>query len=176
MFFEEGCLDRNASIIRKVPLFYKRPNLTEMNRVYLQLVTVTLSPLDLSPSEPIPVDVPTVPEPTVPEPKIVSVPSASEPTAEQKEEGITDSFNPLLLEDACLKRGCSDDVDVNFWKAVSESNMATIRLILSERPHYNYSWCKSRSGLINRNEDGETPLHVATLTDNIEMVLFVLWR
>ena len=105
MFFEEGCLDRNASIIRKVPLFYKRPNLTEMNRVYLQLVTVTLSPLDLSPSEPIPVDVPTVPEPTVPEPKIVSVPSASEPTAEQKEEGITDSFNPLLLEDACLKLG-----------------------------------------------------------------------
>ena len=71
-----------------------------MNRVYLQLVTVTLSPLDLSPSEPIPVDVPTVPEP-----KIVSVPSASEPTAEQKEEGITDSFNPLLLEDACLKLG-----------------------------------------------------------------------
>ena len=63
MFFEEGCLDRNASIIRKVPLFYKRPNLTEMNRVYLQLVTVTLSPLDLSPSEPIPVDFPTVPEP-----------------------------------------------------------------------------------------------------------------
>ena len=77
-----------------------------MNRVYLQLVTVTLSPLDLSPSEPIPVDFPTVPEPE-PEsvPKIVSVPSASEPTAEQKEEGIADSFNPLLLEDACLKLG-----------------------------------------------------------------------
>ena len=75
-----------------------------MNRVYLQLVTVTLSPLDLSPSEPIPVDVATVPEPE-PEPKIVSVPSASEPTAEQKEEGIADSFNPLLLEDACLKLG-----------------------------------------------------------------------
>ena len=108
LFFEEGCLDRNASIIRKVPLFYKRPNLTEMNRVYLQLVTVTLSPLDLSPSEPIPVDFPTVPEPEPepePEPKIVSVPSASEPTAEQKEEGIADSFNPLLLEDACLKLG-----------------------------------------------------------------------
>ena len=106
LFFEEGCLDRNASIIRKVPLFYKRPNLTEMNRVYLQLVTVTLSPLDLSPSEPIPVDVATVPEPEPePEPKIVSVPSASEPTAEQKEEGIADSFNPLLLEDACLKLG-----------------------------------------------------------------------
>lgn len=114
LFFEEGCLDRNASVIRKVPLFYKRPNLTEMNRVYLQLVTVTLSPLDLSPSEPIPVDVPTVQEPeskTEPEPepepesKIVSVPSASEPTAEQKEEGIADRFNPLLLEDACLRLG-----------------------------------------------------------------------
>lgn len=104
LFFEEGCLDRNASIIRKVPLFYKRPNLTEMNRVYLQLVTVTLSPLDLSPSEPIPVDVATVPEP---EAEIVSVPSANEPIAEQKgeEEGVADSFNPLLLEDACLILG-----------------------------------------------------------------------
>lgn len=109
LFFEEGCLDRNASIIRKVPLFYKRPNLTEMNRVYLQLVTVTLSPLDLSPSEPIPVDVATVPEP---EAEIVSVPSANEPIAEQKgeekekeKEGVADSFNPLLLEDACLILG-----------------------------------------------------------------------
>lgn len=64
---------------------------------------------------------------------------------------------------------------MNFWKAVNESSMATIRLILSERPHYNYSWYKSGNGLTNRNEDGETPLHVATLTDNIEMVPFVFW-
>ena len=103
LFFEEGCLDRNASILRKVPLFYKRPNLTEMNRVYLQLVTVTLSPLDLSPSEPIPVDVATMPEP---EQEIVSVPSVSEQPsqpsqASQAKDEVADSFNPMLLEDAC---------------------------------------------------------------------------
>ena len=70
-------------------------------------------------------------------------------------------------------RICCEGIDVNFWKAVNESDMAAIRVILSERPHYNYLWCESRSGLIGRNEDGETPLHVATLTDNVEMVLLV---
>lgn len=108
LFFEEGCLDRNASILRKVPLFYKRPNLTEMNRVYLQLVTVTLSPLDLSPSEPIPVDVATMPEP---EQAIVSVPSVSEQPsqpsqASQAKDEVADSFNPMLLEDACVTLAC----------------------------------------------------------------------
>ena len=169
LFFEEGCLDKNASIIRKVPLFYKRPNLTEMNRVYLQLATVTLSPLDLSPSEPIPMDVAAISEPKQ---EIVSVPSVNESTTEKKEE-VVDNFNPLILEDACMESWArSDKIDVNFWKAISESDTATVRMILLERPHYNYLWWKQRNRLMCRNEDGETPLHVATLSGNCEMVSF----
>ena len=45
LFFDEGCLDRNNPHVRKIPFFFKKPNLTEMNRIYSQLVTVSVSDL-----------------------------------------------------------------------------------------------------------------------------------
>lgn len=47
-------MNRDDSRIRKVPMFFGRPNLTEMNRVYRELVTVTLGPAE---SQPIPEEI-----------------------------------------------------------------------------------------------------------------------
>ena len=51
-------------------------------------------------------------------------------------------------------------VDVQFWKAVSEADLTELQKVLADHPHYNYLW----------NEDGETALHIATKSDNAEMV------
>ena len=45
IFFDEGCLDRNDRRVRKIPFFFKKPNLTEMNRIYSQLVSVSVGDL-----------------------------------------------------------------------------------------------------------------------------------
>ena len=42
LFFDEGCLEKSNPRVRKIPFYFKKPNLTEMNRIYSQLVSVSV--------------------------------------------------------------------------------------------------------------------------------------
>ena len=168
LFFQEGCLNRDDSRVRKVPMFFGRPNLTEMNRVYRELVTVTLGRAE---SESIS--------------EVVSemVFEGNEKT----EENMTKSQNSVNAVDTPVDASNPSESSMElsaleeensllsvFWSSLHTKDIGTMTNILHQRPYYGFLWYDSIHFLISRDSDGETPLHLAAKKNDIALIQALL--
>ncbi len=120
-------MNRDDSRIRKVPMFFGRPNLTEMNRVYRELVTVTLGPAE---SQPIPEEI------------LAPVEMAS-PAIHKTEEATNSPVEASEPEKSSTEPAPSED-ETNllsiFWSSLHTRDVSTMRSILLQRPYYGFLW------------------------------------
>ena len=115
LFFREGCLRKDDPRVRKVPLFFGRPNLTELTRVYTELVTVTVGTRD---------------ETTSMSTSSVEVPP-SEPKNPPKTPETTDAPSPAENATEALHR---------FWRAVTADDAATVAAEVAAAPQNAFLW------------------------------------
>ena len=120
-------MNRDDSRIRKVPMFFGRPNLTEMNRVYRELVTVTLGPAESQPS---------------PEEILAPVEMVS-PAIHKTEEATNSPVEASEPEKFSTEPAPSED-ETNllsiFWSSLHTRDVSTMRSILLQRPYYGFLW------------------------------------
>lgn len=115
-------MNRDDSRIRKVPMFFGRPNLTEMNRVYRELVTVTLGPAE---SQPIPEEIPASVEMVSEDIHKTEEATNSPVEASEAEKSFTEDETNLLAV---------------FWSSLHKRDVNTMRSILQQRPYYGFLW------------------------------------
>ena len=158
LFFREGCLSKEDSRVRKVPLFFRRPNLTEMNRVYKELVTVTVDDYPDDECKEKGEDCCVTGGQQEVEQRNAGENITAEIVAEQqvKEEGVHVEANPNAI--------CQTDSLNCFWTSILTHDFPMIQALLLERPHYAYVW----------DEDGESPLHVAAKSNSTELISTLL--
>ena len=142
LFFEEDGLRRGkASIeelktddprVRRVPFFFARPNRTEMERVYHELVTVRVEDRNGS-------------EPTEDKEKAVQEPAGiSEQSDKAAEETPSQSsLNPESQSEASPANPSLPEkspAEVIFWKAVEDVDLPAVAEQLVLYPHFVLLW------------------------------------
>ena len=125
-------MNRDDPRIRKVPLFFGRPNLTEMNRVYRELVTVTVGSVESIPEqEEIPSPLEIVPEVTCERKEIDIATIDKSVAAPEPSDTILNISTPSETETNFLSL---------FWSSLNSRDVTTIHSILLQRPHYGFLW------------------------------------
>lgn len=112
LFFREGCLRKDDLRVRKVPLFFGRPNLTELTRVYTELVSATVSDRDELASSP------------------VEVPSSQSVDSPKTPDKAKEPF-PADNSTEALHR---------FWRAVTADDAATVAAEVAAAPQNAFLW------------------------------------
>ena len=111
LFFREGCLRKDDPRVRKVPLFFGRPNLTELTRVYMELVSATVSDRDEMASS--------------------SIEVSSEPKVSSKTPGKAKESPPADATREALHR---------FWRALTADDAATVAAEVAAAPQNAFLW------------------------------------